>query len=366
MRWLFAISLLCLAIVIGILWMPSKLGVGSRQTLTSNGNLLFYNSPVIAQIDDAVFLAYTNRMGQIIVDEYQKTSDSLVGLKMAKQHLVHDYSEKVAERLGNGDDHAAPAIIYNPISNELVLATSYHSSDLHVYYFNFKTRQFERDKTILGFYTYPRFINWNDQIILLHRSQLSGYEYGHLAYRSSSDDFTAEDILLRAEKDTTIYASRPFVNDGKEMYLTYSTYLHDEKRLVGWKAVSFNLPTLEVRKIYDLSDVLSSDYHSNRPTAIAVVDKHLTVGTAQTRGPKLEFRFAELENEVLISEFDLKSGALIKRTHSQKVTAPYYHTSIAMNEKGDFLYFDGKTAISSAPRSGLLSAVCKHVSKFLW
>ncbi|MCK5678819.1 MAG: BNR-4 repeat-containing protein, partial [Flavobacteriaceae bacterium] len=292
--------------------------------VSNNGNFLFYNSPVAVKINGHTFIAFVTREGKVTVNELSVD-------KVINSFFVHDYSLNINKKIGFADDHAAPAIINDTLSNKLLLATAYHGTDLFIYEYKDSLKKFYNIKTLKGNYTYPRLVKYKSEILLFVRKLLRDNNkiFGNLVVLSSKDNFTKERLVLNAYPNSTVYASRPFV-DNDAVFLSYS--MHDYKKgyLIGWKVLKFDPHNGKTLSQYDLSKFLPDHNYGNRPTSIAVSNNKLLVGTAYFN--KIEYfrkeRFFNRRNKILILEIDLRNKNKIKIIHKNTVLSPYYATDI--------------------------------------
>ena len=310
--------------------------------VSNNGNFLFYNSPVAVKMNGHTFIAFITSEGKVTVNELSID-------KVINSFFVHDYSLNINKKIGFADDHAAPAIIYNNASKKLLLATSYHGTDLYLYEFTEKFNKVKHLKTINGKYTYPRFVQYKSETLLFVRKifRQSRKIFGDLVVFSSKDNFTKEKIVLSSYPNSVVYASRPFVKNNT-VFLSYSMHEYQKGYLVGWKILEFDPSSGKALSKYDLSSFLEKDNYGNRPTSIAISNNKLLVGTAYFN--KIEYfkkeRFFNRKNKILILEIDLELNN-IKVVHKNTMLSPYYTTDIYIDDKLNWIYFDKNKAISN-------------------
>lgn len=318
--------------------------------ITRDGNFLFYNAPVATKAGEFEFVAFVSREGEVIVHEYKRKTH---GLQFIRKHVIHEYDDVINRKIGTCDDHAAPAIIFDSHKRRLLVATSYHGSSLYIYEHNMRDKGFEKIVSKEGNYTYPRLFQWGDYVYLLVRNYDRSHKAGHLVLLSSKDNFKEENIVVAANENQVIYASRPAVSD-EGFFVTYSTLIREENRYKGWKVVQFSLSNklggaCEVCKEYDLSSHIAP-YFSNRPTGIGYNNGQLIVATAffekDQRIERLADRFFSRVNRIKIVTLNTKTMET-STIHDNVVTAPYYHTSIDVNNEGDWIYFDKNRVYSS-------------------
>ncbi len=311
--------------------------------ITNNGNLLFYNSPSAIQVKNNIYISYVTNNGKIIVKKYLKFLNKTIFIQ---EYLVHDYTKSINHKIGNADDHSAPAIIYDDKNKRILLATAYHGTNLYLYEFDLKNNKWCAPKIFEGKYTYPRFMSWNHDIYILYRSQHAITHSGDLVVRSSLDSFDKENTIVKAQNETVIYASSPFVFKDS-FFITYSTHIYSENRLKGWKALQVNFSDLTNSREINLEKHLDKNYFANRPTAIAVNEKSIYVGTAIYFNEWKEQKNYNDKNKVVIIEFNLKNSNNFKVKLSNLTHFPYYATSISLDDKGNYIYFDKNKIISS-------------------
>ena len=324
-----------------------KIATPTVLEITNNGNFLFYNSPVFAQLNNSLFVAFVTTNGKVQVKKYRldKHNRQLTPGQQVDVWEVHDYSETINWQNGFSDDHAAPSIIYNAKINKLLLATSYQAKDLYIYQFDFSKNDFILYKKINGCFTYPRMINCDDDIVLVLRDQPNCSDNGDLICRKYSDGFGSSNTIVYSLSGEVVFGSRPDVC-GNHLYVTYSTLDYSNGRLIGWNIVKYNLDALDVTNSFDLKNHLDYNYHSNRPTAIRIVNNNIMVGTTVTFSPAVAENYVQ-ENKILILTLD-SSGNLIKVNQVDTVKAPYYPASIDINPSGDWVYFDKTKLCCSA------------------
>lgn len=205
--------------------------------ITKDGNFLFYNAPVTTKDGEFEFVAFVSREGEVIVHEYKRKAH---GLQFIRKHVIHEYDDVINKEIGTCDDHAAPAIVFDSHKRRLLVATSYHDSSLYIYEQNMRDKRFEKIVSKEGHYTYPRLFQWGDYVYLLARNYDRAQKAGHLVLLSSKDNFKEENIIVPANENQVIYASRPAVSD-EGFFVTYSTLIRKENRYKGWKVIQFSL-----------------------------------------------------------------------------------------------------------------------------
>jgi hypothetical protein len=98
----------------------------------------------------------------------------------------------------------------------------------------------------------------------------------------------------------------------------------------------------------DLAYLLDEGYYSNRPTAIGYKDGRLLVGTAFfQKEQQVDSRFYSRANTVLIAEKGFGKEDHFEVVEKNMVSAPYYHTSVSIDQNLDWIYFDKDTVHSS-------------------
>ncbi len=312
--------------------------------VTKNGNLLFYNSPSAIVVNNYFYIAYISNNGEVHVKKYLKTGSMV---SFIQDYTVHKYTAQINKKHGKtADDHSAPAIIYDDKNKRILLATAYHGTNLYLYEFDLKNNKWCAPKIFEGKYTYPRFMSWNHDIYILYRSQHAITHSGDLVVRSSLDSFDKENTIVKAQNETVIYASSPFVFKDS-FFITYSTHIYSENRLKGWKALQVNFSDLTNSREINLEKHLDKNYFANRPTAIAVNEKSIYVGTAIYFNEWKEQKNYNDKNKVVIIEFNLKNSNNFKVKLSNLTHFPYYATSISLDDKGNYIYFDKNKIISS-------------------
>ncbi|WP_322629718.1 hypothetical protein [Halothiobacillus sp.] len=266
--------------------------------------------------------------------------------KGAGRQLVHDHREVVDLDKGHADDHAAPAIIQDVTRDRLLLATSYHGSDLFLYEKPLGSAQpFKPLVQIAGRYTYPRFLLANGETFLLARRQSEGVLDGDLVMRSSRDGFASEQVVIPSREGHVIYASIPAIHESS-MYIQYSTLSYESRRLEGWDLVEYDLDSGAIKKGVDLSGLMPRECAHNRPTGLAVDEDVITASTACFRQgfepAKPEYRFFSRRNDIRILELPRErlGASHAQVIHDGEAIAPYYHTSVSIHPDGTWVYFD--------------------------
>ncbi|RRV17549.1 hypothetical protein EGJ00_04300 [Pseudomonas saudiphocaensis] len=312
--------------------------------LVSDGSFLFYNNPASVVYEDGFFVAYLTSEGGVKLDFWDKTN-------LSKSLLVHDYKIDINYELGFADDHAAPAIIYDEVERRLLIATAYHGTPMHVYEYFPETDTMHRLTVWEGRYTYPQFIKSNEGIWLLARNQKT-QDSGDLVYRSASDDFQSERTVMQSGAGFVVYAGTPKVKDGV-LYFTYSIHDYKKNALRGLSLAGYDLDSREVVSICDFSWMLDKDYISNRPTGLGIKKDIATFATSFFSYP-VTYSSAEQENfsgeqAVKIIKGRLGECDSFKVVFSKNdVAMPYYDVDVAINDDGDWLFFDKDNVVTNS------------------
>ena len=319
--------------------------------LSQNGNFLFYNSPIITSIKEYSYLSFVDKMGKVKVKKYTNNNFK----KPITSYLVHDYTSniKAFEYLKiRNDDHSAPAIIYNPFLKKITLATSFHGSDLYLYDYSAKEDKFKLSKTILGMYTYPRFIKTEKEILLFVRKQYKKNSkwHGSLVFYKSSDNFTKEHLLLDTYPNSIIYASRPYYSNNI-VYFAYATHDYDTVNMTGLTIIGWSTKSEKIILNLDLNKYLDKKYFYNRPTGLAVKKNKIIVATSFFNNKK-NFKNAKLytwTNTILILEVNIKDedNIKVKILHKNRTKAPYYNTDIFIDKNFNWIYFDENKTVAN-------------------
>lgn len=311
---------------------------GNETLLTDNGNFLFYNNPVSVSHKDKRYFAWVTNDGNVILRTQLpngSTTDS----------IVHSFSENINTDLGNADDHAAPAIIIDEQSEELIIAVSYHGTPMYIYAHDVSssgdgTRLL---KKVSARYTYPRLFEHQDTIYLLARLQPEGILAGHLVMRSAKDGFESEQIVIDSEDGKVVYAGSPSVTESG-FAIAYSKHSYEEKRLIGFNLLNYDIED-KTSSQCNLSSHIEPESYSNRPTGIGYNGENLVISTTYTNqensDPPKEYENFQRENTVVILKGEIGDCESFEIIEKQEVGLPYYHTSIAVNDALEWLYFDG-------------------------
>lgn len=304
--------------------------------ITNDGNFLFYNSPNVISVDGEMVVAYLNSSGQIIVQ-------TMKGSKT----VVHEYYEEINRKIGFADDHAAPAIILDENLGEILVATAYHGTDLHLYRLNPTSLETTSYKMIEGRFTYPRFLQKKRETILAIRNHKS--RAGKLVLLRSSDGFETEETVLSPNTGEFVYAGS--VAESKDgLVFHYSINSRKDRRLRGWVLSEYNTTTKEISNSCDLSYLITDENISNRPTGISQNNGLIVAATAyfDENNLKKPAGVFSRENLVLVVKGNLSDCKGFSKLKSDKTLAPYYHSSIAVGDDLEFAYFSNGTLISSA------------------
>jgi hypothetical protein len=238
----------------------------------------------------------------------------------------------------------------------LLIATAYHGSDLYIY--ALKNNQVKLKKRIAGRYTYPRWVQLQGEILLFSRLQSKGVLNGHLVYRSSMDSFELEKLAIKSKEGSVVYASAPKSSQDNHVYIQYSIHSYKENRLIGWSLIKLNPSNGKTVETCDLSDMLPKKYFSNRPTGISIKGSEFLVGTAYMAMedwilPSGNFNRV---NDILLVKGNLNAMCnSAKVIHKGAVKTPYYHTSVAISDSFDWLYFDNDKYVSNSRYTGCFS-----------
>lgn len=321
--------------------------LGDNETLlTDNGNLLFYNAPVSAHHAGTRYFVWVTNAGEVVLRT--EGSDGSIS-----DTVVHSFSEDINRSLGNADDHAAPAIFLDEQREELIIAASYHGTPMYIFAHDVGVDRgnTRRLKKISGSYTYPRLLEHKGTIYLLARLQPEGVRAGHLVVRSAEDNFESEQIVVRSDDGEVIYAGKPTVtNNG--FAIAYSTLNYEEDRLIGFDVVEYDLQKRALNSQCNLSKHIEPEGYSNRPTGIGFDGSALLVATTYTERGHAE-RLDEYDNfqrrnTVTLLQGDLGQCDSFQIIEQREVFLPYYHTSVAVNDALEWLYFDGSQHYTNA------------------
>lgn len=265
-----------------------------------------------------------------------------------RNFLVHDYGVVINRFLGMSDDHAAPAIVVDKERKRLLLATSYHGTDLYIYEFHDELDGFRLIKEVSGRYTYPRFLRYKDDVYLMSRLQ-SRRMNGDLVVRKASDKFSTEQSILSSLDGEVVYAGQVARSDAG-MVVSYSIHSYEKARLIGWKVVEYDFASNAVVRSCDLSGFLGAEYFTNRPTGIGYEDGRVLVASAyfnKEDSARAERRVFSSKNRILIVKGRLADCGDFKVEHDGYARAPYYHTDVAVNQSLDWIYFDRERQVSN-------------------
>lgn len=314
--------------------------VGGNETLlTDDGNFLFYNNPVSASYLDRQYFTWITSNGNVILRTLQRDGRST-------DTIIHSFAEDINPDLGNADDHAAPAILLDKQREVLIIAVSYHGTPMYIYVHDVSNGANETRllKNISGRYTYPRLFEHEGVIHLLARAEPEGIRAGHLIMRRADDGFDSEHIVIGSEDGEVIYAGTPtLTNQG--FAIAYSKHSYKENRLIGFDLLEYNIKQKAPSRQCDLSAHIEPEAYSNRPTGIGYNGNNLIVTTTYTNQENGE-RSEKYENflrrnKVIILRGKLNDCESFSVIEKREVGLPYYHTSVAVNDSLEWLYFDG-------------------------
>lgn len=314
---------------------------GEESLAVSDGNFLFYNNPVSVGFGGKNYIAFVNSEGEVRVRSEGRDGE-------VQSFLVHDYGAIINRSLGMSDDHAAPAIVVDKERNRLLLATSYHGADLYIYELHEGLDGFKLIQEIAGRYTYPRFLEYKDDVYLMSRLQSRSMN-GDLVVRKASDKFSTERVVLSSLDGEVVYAGQVARSD-VGMVVSYSVHSYEEARLIGWKVVEYDFISNAVVSSCDLSGFLGSEYFTNRPTGIGYKNGSVLVASSyfkKEESVRAQSKVFSSKNRVLIVKGRLADCADFKIEHDGYAQAPYYHTDIAVNQSLDWIYFDGERQVSN-------------------
>ncbi|WOD12603.1 hypothetical protein RPW65_07100 [Pseudomonas sp. NyZ704] len=325
--------------------LPGCLPHEERQ-LTDNGNLLFYNSPIAASHQDDQYITYMTNQGVIVLA-------TMKDLEVTQNTVIHSYSADINWETGKADDHAAPSLIHDKELDRLIIATSYHGTPMYVYEYDLKSKEINLIQTMVGRYTYPRLLKHKGEIYLLSRLQPEGVYAGHLVLRKAEDDFNQEAIIISSTDGEVVYAGTPAVTE-EGFIIAYSMHSYAENRLIGFDLIEYSLKNDTISSKCDLSYLISEDSHSNRPTGLGYDGKSIMVATAYSEKEQT-YRSEEVgnfegKNEVIVAKG--QNCLNFKVVEKKLVSMPYYHTSIAVNDNLEYLYFDENKYHSNSEFSG--------------
>lgn len=273
--------------------------------------------------------------------------------EVAQKTVIHSYGEDINWDKGKADDHAAPSIILDKARERLIIATSYHGTPMYVYEYDLKSGETNKIKVMAGRYTYPRLLSHKGNIYLISRLQPEGILAGHLVLRQAADDFKNESIVIPSTDGEVVYAGTPAVsNDG--FIIAYSMHSYEENRLIGFELVEYSLEEDAISNTCDLSYLIGEDSHSNRPTGLGYDGQSIMVATAYTEKQQThrteKFDNFQRKNEIIVAKGEnCRDFEVVEK---REVAMPYYHTSITVNDKLEYLYFDESEYYSNSGISG--------------
>lgn len=310
-------------------------------TITENGNILFYNNPPALMISNEYYFAYITNRGFVKLAKLSQNG-------IVEEFGIHNYEDTINYNYGGQDDHAAPAILYDSKKNAIVIATSYHGTDLFLYTFSLEKKQIMWNKRISGRYTYPQLFYDQGRIFLFIREQKTG-KSGDLVYFTSDDLYNRKLDILVSGEGYVIY-NGGLVLDYPYVYTHYSKHSYEEGRLIGWEVVKYDLDSHNVIDKCDLGCFLDEAYFSNRPTGIGLYEGKVYLGTAWFNRPGT-YIDAQRDNFSLKNFLLVLSGSMNSRKfrieHLGSSLMPYYDTSISVF-RNKFLYIqDGSRVISN-------------------
>lgn len=317
-----------------------RVAVGDNETLiTDNGNFLFYNAPVSASHEGKQYFAWVTNAGKVILQTEQPDGDTT-------DTVIHSFSEDINPDRGSADDHAAPAILLDEQRDELIIAASYHGTPMYIYAHDISSEEgsTRRLLKISGRYTYPRLFNHQGTIHLLARLQPEGIRAGHLIMRSAEDGFESEQIVIPSEDGEVVYAGTPTVTD-RGFAIAHSMLSYEERRLIGFDLLEYDLHKQAPSSQCNLSEHVEPEAYSNRPTGIGFDGDTLLIATTYTEQEHAERRDKydnfQRRNTVVILEGELGHCDSFETIEKNEVGLPYYHTSVAVNDALEWVYFDG-------------------------
>ena len=237
--------------------------------ITDDGNFIFYSNSVVSKIDDGTLaISYLTSDGKIFLDVFKNH-------QKLKTYFVHDYTDQINRKIGNADDHAAPAIFFDPSSKKLYLATSYHGSDMFIYAISLQDGVVELLSVWRGGYTYPRFVQGEENFYLISRRKSDEYRDGDLIGRDFKNNFQAEFLILASGIDKVIYAGTPYIFNN-QLHFVYSLHSYVEGRMKGLTYSSFDLDSKLLHQSCNIEPFLDKGYFSSRPTGLSVVNGKVT------------------------------------------------------------------------------------------
>lgn len=311
--------------------------------LTQDGNLLFYNSPAVVRNKSEIFVSFITSNGIVKLERRRN------GKKIASVD-IHKYDSEVELSGGTADDHAAPAIIFDSVKKRVLVATAYHGTDMHIYEYILANEKVQKISMWTGRYTYPRFVKDKERIILVARNQKEKLS-GDLIYRESTDNFSKEVLVLASGAGFVVYAGSVRI-ENEQLYYVYSKHDYEKGKLKGLTLSQFSLNEKKPIKTCELSRMLDYNYESNRPTGLGVKDGNITFGTAFFNKP-VTYREAESKNfsvkhTVKVIKGNMEDcGSFAEVVSADDVLMPYYDASVAIDDDGNYLFFNKNKVITS-------------------
>jgi len=320
--------------------------------ISDNGNLLFYNGPVYVKNRQGQYVAYLDRTGGTWLHE----------LESDRKVLVHNYDEMTRPSNGLADDHAAPAIIAMD-EDDILFATAYHGSDLHLY--RIRDMKVVESKTLKGSYTYPMFFKHKDVVFLFVRDYSGEKNGGDFVVFRSSDNFSKNTVVIPSKNSEVIYAAVPFIDDDG-ILIGYAIHRYADNSMRDFHVASFGFDFQE-KWACNLTHLVEGAFY-NRPTAIAKKDSKILLGTSYF--DEASFLMAEKmvfsqKNRVLIVEWKTGNCESFHEVYEKEVEAPYYNTDVHINESLDFIFFGESDYFSNLNLDGCFLGVRNIYPRFV-
>lgn len=310
--------------------------------LSADGNTLFYNTPAAITYKEKPVVAYLSSDGKVKLA-------FLNSLSITHEIIVHDYKDILEKRGTLADDHAAPAVIYDNKTDKLIVATSYHGSDMHVFSVEPINGTVKLISKWSGRYTYPKLIKVRNEIVLFARKE--GEELtGDLIHRNSGDGFNQEIVTLPSGKGKVVYPGQ-ITARGDSVYFSYAIHNYSQSRMQGLWIANYNVDSGKLTSNCDLIQFVDEDYFSVRPTGIGINKDEITIGYSFFKKPTT-YKQAESNNYSALNTVRILSGKANScnsyriRESFPNIKAPYYETAVAVRHDGKFLFFDKDEVIT--------------------
>jgi len=198
---IFLVSILVIAGLILPFFYPNA--APHSKLLSSNGNLMWYNSPTTTLLNKYLYIGYTTRKREVVIEKINDNTQQRVSRKVLHQYrYLDDHGAPVIFAIPKGPNKGKLLSIYALHNSNIFSRVTKHPEDIN----DWEKEQLINDCEC----TYPNLVELNDSLYLFYRKQTSETPLIRSYFMMQSKDFgstwSAEKEVIHARNGEWIYA----------------------------------------------------------------------------------------------------------------------------------------------------------------